>query len=166
MWAFTAEQQVTGQAACSCINITANRLFVTQGSPPGCGHWVWPTLLRGRALQGGTGSASSQPFLGLACTPGPWQDPRSGSSTWGGRCQGCHVASMPAWSLEGASGTSATPGATQGSLATGLVGELLLLRSGARPGAELPGRVGHKFIPMSALALDRGDTERPIETCP
>lgn len=38
MWAFTAEQQVTGQAACSCINITANCLFVTQGSPPG----LWP----------------------------------------------------------------------------------------------------------------------------
>ena len=34
-WAFTAEQQVTGQAACSCINITANCLFVTLGSPPG-----------------------------------------------------------------------------------------------------------------------------------
>lgn len=33
--AFTAEQQVTGQAACSCINITANCLFVTLGSPPG-----------------------------------------------------------------------------------------------------------------------------------
>lgn len=75
------------------------------------------------------------------------------------------MASVPAWSPEGAPGTSATPEATRGSLDTALVGELLLLRSGAGPGAELPGRVGHKFIPMSALALNRGGMERPVETC-
>ena len=80
--------------------------------------------------------------------------------------QGCCVASMPAWPPEGAPGTSAMPEAPRGSLDTALVGELLLLSSGAGPGTELPGRVGHKFIPMSALTLNRGGTERPVETCP
>lgn len=155
MWAFTVEQQVTGQA-CSCINITVNCLFVTQGSPPG----LWPLGLAhspaGRALQGGTGPASSQPFLGWPApqAPGRTHSPAAAHGVEMPRVPcGFQVSGLVP---EGASVPQACLGPHKGAWPR-LVGELLLLRSGAGPGAELPGR-GVMIHSCVCPAFDRGDT--------
>lgn len=134
--------------ACSCITSAPNCLFCyprlsSRGlatgsgpSPPGERHarWHWVCLF------------SALPGAGLH--PRPLAGPQSGSSTWGGRCQGAHVASFPAGATGGSWYLSHAWGHTRAWPREAVV--VSCFCSGQEPGprAELPGRSGHRrFIP-------------------